>query len=384
MADKRKKNKLADQSEYEGFKNSIPEDEIWTYRVEGLQAPHVNKSYENARVKKIVVVAVLVVAISLSIFFSVRAVHTETYKYKDLDDGTVEFIKFSNTGEITEVKIDYANGDKSKPVSVLHEYVFNCDEKITDVTIGKDVREIDGKAFYSCYALKAIHVDEENEYFCDVDGVLFNKDKTMLICYPIDHDLYLREKYGYTAQLWPEDEGYDQEYVNKINTYIVPDTVKTIGMLAFNYSELFNVYLPEGLETLETMCFFRNWHLENVNTYTGDIEAALNGKDADCTEKKSLPDSLKYIGSDAFNSAICIDYMYIPENVEFIGHHAFWGAARKENGDLVGIYEIHAALSEEDFKKQVETGDQWTGQYDGALFQKNVPVLYGEDRLITK
>jgi len=382
MADKRKKNNLADQSEYDDFKNSIPESEIWTYQIEGLQPPHVNKPFANAAGKKVLVVVVLVIAISLAIFFSVRAVHNDTYSYKELDDGTVELVKFSNPGDITEVKIDFADEDKEKPVSVLHEYAFNCDEKITEITIGKDIREIDGKSFYSCYALKAIHVDEENEFFCDVDGVLFNKDKTLLICYPIDHDLYLREKYGYSVQLWPEDENYDDEYAGKINTYVVPETVKTIGMLAFNYSELFTVYLPEGLETLETMCFFRNWHLESVYTYDGSAEKILSGvmTFGEGEIKNSLPDSLKYIGSDAFNSAICISYMYIPENVEFIGHHAFWGAARNENGGLIGIYEIHAALGEEEFKQKVETGDQWTGQYDSGLFQKNVPVLYGEER----
>ena len=34
---KKKRNLLADQSEFEGFKNAIPEDEIWTYKIDGLQ-----------------------------------------------------------------------------------------------------------------------------------------------------------------------------------------------------------------------------------------------------------------------------------------------------------------------------------------------------------
>ena len=381
--DKRKKNNLAEQSDYDSYKNSIPEDQIWDFKIEGLQPPHVNKPYHNVRLKKITVVVVLIASISLSIFFSVRAVHNDTYKYNDLGDGTFEFVKFSNPGDMKNVTVDFVDGDKTKPISVLHEYVFNCDEMITEVNLGKSIREIDGKSFYSCYALKAIHVDEENEYFCDVDGVLFSKDKSVLICYPIDHDRYLREKYGYEKQLWPEDSEYDEEYETKINTYVIPETVKTVGMLAFNYSELFNVYLPEGLEKLETMCFFRNWHLANISSYTGDLAGEIeNGKafGSGVSVKPSLPDSLKYIGSDAFNSAICVDYMFIPENVEFIGHHAFWGAARNEGGKLIGIFEIHAALSEEEFKAKVETGDQWTGEYDSGLFQKKVPVIYGETR----
>ena len=378
---KNKHNNLVDQSAYEDYKNAIPEDQIWDFHIEGLQAPHVNKPFKNAKIKKVIVVTVLVVAICTSIYLSVRAVHADTYKYAQLDDGTYEFVKFSNPGSITSLTIDYVDGNEQKPITVLHEYVFNCDEKIIEVTLGKHIKQIDAKSFYSCYWLKAIHVDPENEYYCDVDGVLFNKDQTELICYPIDHDLYLREKYGYEKQYWPEDKEYDGEYYDKINTYVVPETVKTIGQLAFNYSELFKVYLPEGLEKLESMCFFRNWHLESVRTYSGAVPQIQNGRyPENINDKDSLPDSLIYIGSDAFNSAICITYMYIPANVTYIGHHAFWDAARKENGNLIGIYELHAALDESAFKDRVETGDQWTGQYDSGLFPKNVPVLYGEAR----
>ena len=163
-----------------------------------------------------------------------------------------------------------------------------------------------------------------------------------------------------------------------MNTYVVPATVKIIGELAFNYSDLFRVYLPEGLERLETLAFFRNWHLERVDTYTG--EAAEGALPAAEQIKPSLPDSLTFIGSDCFNSAIEMDYMYIPANVTEIGHHAFWGAARKEDGKLIGLYEIHAALDEAAFKSKVTVGDQWTGEYDNGLFPKKVPVIYAAKR----
>ena len=31
---------------------NIPEDEIWTYRIDGLQEPHINKPFKNAKIKK--------------------------------------------------------------------------------------------------------------------------------------------------------------------------------------------------------------------------------------------------------------------------------------------------------------------------------------------
>ena len=174
MSDKirKHKNQLADQSEYDSFKNSIPEDEIWTYQIEGLQPPHIGKEFKNAALKKTVVIIVLLVAISLSIYLSVRAVHSDTFSFSDLGDGSYELIKFSNPGNITELTVDYVNGDTEKPITVLHEYAFNCDEKITEIRLGKDIREIDGKTFYTCNSLKAIYVDKDNAYYCDLDGVL--------------------------------------------------------------------------------------------------------------------------------------------------------------------------------------------------------------------
>ena len=412
---KKERNNLVDQSVYDDYKNAIPADRIWDFQVEGLQKPMIGEAMHSSMLKKVVVVVILVIAISISIFFSFWILHNDPFKYTGLEGGGIELTRFSNPGEIYELRIDscvsdvrtetiieknekgeqtwhYAytlTRDETRPITAIHEYAFNCDEKIRRIEIGPSVTFIDDKAFYSCYALREIRVDPENPNYCDVDGVLFNKDKTVLMCYPIDRDAYLREKYGYEKQCWPTEdwkkknldkynEEYTHEYEDLVNTYAVPDTVKTVGPLAFNYSELFVLYLPEGLERLETLAVFRNWHLERADTYTGALDE--NGLPAPENVKASLPDSLTYIGSDCFNSAIEMHYMYIPANVTYIGHHAFWGAARKEDGALIGLYEIHAALDEETFKAQVEEGDQWTGQYDNGLLPKNVPVLYGEAR----
>ena len=104
----------------------IPEDEIWTYQIEGLQAPHVAQPFKNAGIKKVVVVIVLLLAISASIFMSVRAVHNDEYKYKELDDGTYELVKYTNPGNVTDVTIDYVvdlktgKKDTTKPITVIH------------------------------------------------------------------------------------------------------------------------------------------------------------------------------------------------------------------------------------------------------------------------
>ena len=47
-----------------------------------------------------------------------------------------------------------------------------------------NVKLICGTTFQGCDSLEEIRVDPKNKFYCDVDGVLFNKDKTVLIKFP--------------------------------------------------------------------------------------------------------------------------------------------------------------------------------------------------------
>ena len=362
-----KKKVKTDNTVYENLRLDIPAGEEWTYQIEGMKAPVIGKPVDNAAKKKVIVIAVLIVAIALSIFFSVRAVHSETYSFEELESGW-QFSKFSNPGDITELTVDYVDGDSSKPIASIREYAFNCDDKLTSITVGKTVKEIDGKSFYSVWNLQNIYVDKDNENYCDVDGVLYTKDMTEVICYPIDHDAYLREKAGYKEEISKDSEDYDEKYIESVQTYKVPESVVKIGELAFNYANLVTLRLPEGLETIETMAFFKCWDLANIITY-----GAVG-------EYKSLPGTLKYIGSDAFAYNQGIPYMFIPKSVEYIGHHAFWDTVYKEDGELRGVSVMNVERSEEDFKANVEAGDHWLPSYDWKLLKKTIDVNYSSVR----
>lgn len=375
----------------------IPEGEIWTYQIEGLQPPRIGKPVEHMRQKKILVVIILLIAIGTAIYLSLRAVHSETYDFRELDDGTYELVKFSNPGNVRTLTVDYVDSDESKPITVLHEYAFNCDEKITEITVGANVEEIDGKSFYSCWALQTIQVDENNPNYCDVDGVLYTKDMSRLICYPIDHDKYLRAQHGYAdlkdddgkpmEELWGTTKTYDDafyaEYNRLTRTYVVPSTVKTLGELSLNYSNIVDLYLPEGLETIETFAVFKNTVLLNIFSYTVDGENSDTTADAINSMTHiypSLPEGLTYIGSDAFTYDQGLSYLFIPASVTHIGHHAFWDTCYKDGGEVKGIAEINAGSDEEIFKVNVECGDQWRPQYDYGLFKKSVDVIYSAQR----
>lgn len=380
----------------------IPEDEIWTYQIEGLQAPHIGKPFKNAGIKKAVVIVVLLIAIGLSIYLSARAVHNDTYEYKEVGDGTYELVKFSNPGDIKDITIDYVvdnetgKKDKTKPISVIDEYAFNCDEILNSISFGKDIKSIDGKSIYSCWWVQNVWIDDENPYYCDLDGVIYTKDLTEVVFYPNDHDKYLRAQTGYDnllddegkpmEELWGVTERYDEaflkEYNEKVRTYVIPSTVTKIGQLAFAYSNITDLYIPEGVKTMESMAVFKNTVLLNVFSYKTDKEitdVTYKAIDSMSEVYNSLPEGLEYIGSDCFYYTRGLSYLYIPSSVKFIGHHAFWDAVYKENDELKGITAIDVGADEKTFEK-CETGEQWRPQYDHMLFKKSVDLNYSAQR----
>ena len=384
----------------------IPEDEIWTYQVPGLAAPHINKPYKYYNLKKAIFVIVIIVAVSLSMLFSVLALQNETFEYSETENG-IQFSKFSNTGYLYELDIDYVSDieyiagnndpatnfkvvkDESKPITSVRQFTLNCDDKITTIRIGANVLDIDGKAFYSCWALQNIEVDENNPNYCDVDGVLYNKDKTEVLCYPCNHDEYLRQKFGYKTEPFKAD--VTPEYERDIQTYVVPSTVKKLGEMCFNYANLRYIYLPEGLETIETLAVFKlherkdEWSntpsLMNIYTYkaTDVADPHFTSQEALGEVYLSLPEGLKYIGSDAFSYNQNLQYAYIPSSVTYVGHHAFWDTCYKEDDQIKGVDVVNIAHSEEEFRN-ITVGDDWLPEYDHILFKKPVDKNFSAKR----
>lgn len=383
----------------------IPDDEIWTYKIDGLAEPHINKPFTNFTAKKIVFTVLLVIAVLISMYFSVRVVSRVPFEYNDLGNGTYEFVKFNNTGYIGHLDIDYAieiiydeensdpatnftlQKDESKPISKIPQFCFNCDEKVETIYIGKDVKEIDGKAFFTCKTLKNFIVDEENQYYCDIDGVLYNKDKTEIICYPMNHPQYLREKFGYNDTIWADNENnleFRARYEADVLTYVLPSTVETIGELAFYDLPIAALYLPEGLKRIETMAITKNWWMTDIYSYeSSTAEEGETGYSAIAKLSgvyKSLPDGLEYIGSDAMSYNRTCQYLRIPSSVKHIGHHAFWDCVEKIDGKLSGYTVINVSMTEEEFDA-IEIGNNWLPQYDSGLLDKNVEVIYGAEKI---
>ena len=274
----------------------------------------------------------------VELIFGAKKVYDEPLTLTEKEDGTFEFTAFTNRENGKDVHIDSVDG---KTVTSVSHHPFDWDTSIETVYIGKDVKELRGEAFVNLRALEKFVVDEKNESFCAVDGILYTKDMKTLLCCP---------------------KAYKE---NK--EFTVPESVEVISRSAFSDCKFEKIFLPEGLKRIESMAFLKAEALKEIISYKGDETYA------------SLPEGLEFIGTDAFNYASGLTYLYIPSSIKEIAAYSFTYCAKvNENGEKHGLTEVNVALSEEAFKK-ITTGDHWIPEFRN---EKNelAKVNYGAER----
>lgn len=136
-------------------------------------------------------------------------------------------------------KIDLGNSVKE-----IGDSAFSWCTSLSEILIPSSTKNIGSSAFYMCTALKKFTVNSQNQnYSSDTFGVLFNKDKTRLLCYP---------------QASSEKE------------YSIPNTVTTISAHAFfSNINLEKVVIPSSVEKIEQQAFANCLSLVDV-VYEGE------------------------------------------------------------------------------------------------------------------
>lgn len=123
-------------------------------------------------------------------------------------------------------------------VTGISDHAFDFCIGIEVINIPKTVTNIsDNRTFRGCSSLVAINVDKDNPKYVSVDGVLFNKDMTTLVCYP----------------------------GGKAGDYVIPTTVTHIGFVAFERChKLTSVTIPNTVTYIEEGAFYYCTRLKSI------------------------------------------------------------------------------------------------------------------------
>ena len=196
---------------------------------------------------------------------------------------------------------------------------------LSSVNIPANVESIGYDAFQDCSELKKFEVAVGNGHFSEAGGVLFNNDKTALLCYPMGLSA---ESYDIPASV--KSIGACAFYGNGIlKTVNIPDGVTAIGESAFSgCSVLEKVVVPKGVTTIEQYTFYGCEKLSSVEL-PGGVEAIGEAAFSTCESLKrvELHEGLTSIGESAFAFSNNLSEVTIPTSVTEIGDGAFSGTA---------------------------------------------------------
>ncbi len=207
-------------------------------------------------------------------------------------------------------------------VTSIEYGAFEGCASLTSITIPDSVTSIGIRAFSGCTSLMKINVSGESKNFSSENGVLFNKEKTIIITCP----------------------GGKKEYV-------IPDGVTSIENNAFaDCTSLTSITIPDSVTSIGGYAFYGCTSLTSI----------------------TIPDSVTNIGSAAFQNCTSLTNITIPDSVIRIGHLAFWGCTSLtsvtigKNVKSIGIDAFFNCLSLKSIKLSdttTEIGDKAFGYY---------------------
>ena len=192
---------------------------------------------------------------------------------------SIGYNAFSNCNSLTSINIPDG-------VTTIKDYTFAFCTSLKSIIIPSSVVTIGDNPFIGCHA----DLHNKSKAFVYEDNVLFNKDKTTII-----------------------------SYRSKETSYIIPNSVTSIGTQAFRGSEsLKNIIIPNSVTSIGTYAFALCTSLGNI----------------------TIPSSVVAIDGNPFEGCNSLISITIPSSVIAIGMNPFGGChADLKNESKALIYE---------------------------------------------
>ena len=231
---------------------------------------------------------------------------------------------FSGCSSLTSITI-------LNSVTEIGVYAFKGCTSLTSITIPNSVTNIGDSTFWGCSSLTAIYVAVDNKNYTSVNGVLFNKDKTALICYPAGKT---DKSYNITNSVTSIGD-YAFNGCSSLTSVTIPNSVTEIGGSAFvGCASLKSITMPNSVTSIGDMAFYKCSSLTSI----------------------TIPDSVTSIGSSAFSDCSKLRSITIPNSVTSIGAWAFNGCT--------GLTAVNVAMENQNYVSP-----------DGVLYNKDKTTI---------
>ena len=229
-----------------------------------------------------------------------------TYKSQSVDNSY--HVIYNERWNISKISIPESveyNAESYNVVSI-GQCAFHSCANLTLVNIPNSVLSIGNAAFYNCTNLTDINVVESNQYFSSINGVLFNKEQTVLLKYPSGK-----------SEL----------------SYAIPQSVTEIGESSFSLScNLTTIDVSNGVVSIENSAFAQCPKLSSVTM--SSVKSIGNSAFYECRQLVSviMGEYVTNIGMFAFYNCYRMASVNIPDGLTSIKESTFRGCS-----DLVSV-----------------------------------------------
>ncbi len=207
--------------------------------------------------------------------------------------------------------------------SIANNAFLSC-SSLTSITIPASVISIESAiAFALCENLEEINVDNRNQKYSDINGVLFSKDQRTLVCFPEGKEV---TKYVIPSNV---KEIKDSAFglCEKVEKIVVPDDIETMGICVFTrtseikakvYYNHNNTVMKDYKTQNPNEAIYKEINLDSiVADTTGMIKTQFEvGETFELNDLEGIKITINY--DDETESQVITDYTQLTEENGFI------------------------------------------------------------------
>lgn len=252
-------------------------------------------------------------------------------------------------------------------LETIGDYAFYNGQNIDSVSLPASIKTIGLNPWGGCTTLKAFKIGESANNYAVVDGVLFDKDVTTLISYPVGRMVFTYSTPSTTKKIG--DNAMRNNFY--LNTVTLNEGLEEIGNGAFNVCRLRGITIPASVTKIGTRAFTANPYIGEFKVAEGNKNFGVYGRFLCSKDGKRLIQGIDMMD------------VVIPDVVEEIGEAAFYSMSMVKKVNLNNVKVVEEAafysnrqLADLNFGTRLDSIGNMAFMYCTALKELTFPATF--------